>query len=386
MKRIVASLLAGAACCAVAATANAQDAKEFLVGLIGPETGIQAPFAKTYFDGMVPGVKMINDEGGVGGLPVRIVRCDNQSSEVPTVLCAKKLIEQDKVDMLVGAMGTPGTIAMEPTVAAEGIPLMAMAAGRSAYADPVKKWVFKEFYTNDDQIPATLNFIKKKGWSKIAVIVDNTAFGSDSAAAFKTLAAKMGITIVDNETYTVTDTDITAQLTHIRGANPDAIINWALAVGVGGLVGREAVQIGMNTPQFVGMNLQIPAFVQQAGPAAPNMFYTAGLIAVGDMPKDNPLYDNLVKYTKYFTAEYPGQKPISSSPSPVDALIIAQAAGKAIGPKVTDRAALRDAIEAIKNVKGLQGFWSFSPTSHESSLSDGVIIVKSGPDNSWVLQ
>ncbi len=359
-----------------AVAARAQDATEFKVGYVASITGLIAPITKYYMDGLDAGIKMVNESGGVGGLPVSVVKCDSQSNEAQAVLCTKRLIEQDKVNMLMGVGGTAPTVAIEPTVQAAGIPLFAIAAGRISYA-PLKKWVFKAIIGNDDQVPTVVKFLKKKGCIKVALIRDNTAFGNDSAKSIKEEAARDGVEIVADEVYTPTDTDITAQLTRIRGLNPQAVINYAVGIGVGGLISKEMVQLGMKQPSFVGMNQQIVGYAVNAGPegTAQTFFVAAKVASAADLPKDDPLYGPISTFTKYFKELHPDETPNSNSPTAVDALLIAQAAGKAIGKKVLDREALRDAIEHVTNLAGLQGFWTFTPEQHWSSLEAGAQIV-----------
>jgi hypothetical protein len=80
-----------------------------------------------------------------------------------------------------------------------------------------------------------------------------------------------------------------------------------------------------------------------------------------------------------------GALPTGNSGPVADGILFTQSVGKAIGPKVLDRAALRDAIESANHVAGLQGFWTFSPTDHGTSFVDGLAILKYA-DGEWVAQ
>jgi branched-chain amino acid transport system substrate-binding protein len=359
-----------------AGPALAQDANEFKVGYVASITGVIAPITKYYMDGLDAGVKMVNDSGGIGGLSVRVIKCDSQSNEAQAVLCTKRLIGQDDVNMLLGVGGTAPTVAIEPTVQTAGVPLFAIAAGRVAYA-PLKKWVFKAIIGNDDQVPTVVKFLKRKGWVKVALIRDNTAFGNDSAKSIKEEAARDGVEILADEVYTPTDTDITAQLTRVRGLHPQAVINYAVGIGVGGLIAKEMIQLGMDQPSFVGMNQQIEGYAKNAGAAATahTYFVAAKVASAADLPKDDPLYGPIATFTKYFKEAHQDQIANSNTPTAVDAILIAQAAGKSIGKKVLDREALREAIERVTNLAGLQGFWTFTPEQHWSSLEAGAQIV-----------
>ncbi len=359
-----------------AGSALAQDAAEFKVGYVASITGVIAPITRYYMDGLDAGVKMVNDSGGIGGLPVRVIKCDSQSNEAQAVLCTKRLIEQDDANMLLGVGGTAPTVAIEPTVQAAGIPLFAIAAGRVAYA-PLKKWVFKAIIGNDDQVPTVVKFLKRKGWVKVALIRDNTAFGNDSAKSIKEEAARNGVEILSDEVYTPTDTDMTAQLTRIRGLHPQAVINYAVGIGVGGLIAKEMIQLGMDQPSFVGMNQQIDGYAKNAGAAATahTYFVAAKVASAADLTKDDPLYGPIATFTRFFRQAHPDQIANSNTPTAVDAILIAQAAGKSIGKKVLDRQALREAIEHVTDVAGLQGFWTFTPEQHWCSLEAGAQIV-----------
>jgi len=367
-----------------AGPALAQGAGEFKVGYVASITGVIAPITRYYMDGLDAGVKMVNGTGGVGGLPVRVIKCDSQSNEAQAVLCTKRLIAEDNVNMLLGVGGTAPTVAIEPTVQAAGIPLFAIAAGRVAYA-PLKKWVFKAIIGNDDQVPTVVKFLKRKGWVKVALIRDNTAFGNDSARSIKEEAARDGVEILTDEVYTPTDTDITAQLTRIRGLHPQAVINYAIGIGVGGLIAKEMIQLGMDQPSFVGMNQQIDGYAKNAGAAATahTYFVAAKVASAADLPKDDPLYGSIATFTRYFKEAHPDQIANSNTPTAVDAILIAQAAGKSLGKKVLDRAALREAIEHVTDLAGLQGFWTFTPEQHWSSLEAGAQIVTYDGTN-WI--
>ncbi len=137
------SVVAAAGALALLGLANGQSpafaqASTFKIGWILPQVGPQAEVAKEYMDGVEVGLDMINSSGGFGGHPGKVIVCDSQGQEAQAVICAKKLINEDGVNLMLGATGTPQTIAIEPTVAAGGVPLFALAGGSAAWM-PVKK-------------------------------------------------------------------------------------------------------------------------------------------------------------------------------------------------------------------------------------------------------
>src|SRR5271165_865415 len=186
-----------------AGAAHAQS--EFKVGFVLSQVGPLAELAKTYLDGAEVGVAMVNDTGGIGGLKVRMIACDAQGQEPQAVICAKKLINDDKVNLMIGATGTPQTMAIIPTAESAGVPLFGMGAGRVIW-EPVKKWVFKSFPSNDDQIPVEIDFARSKGWKRVALITDNSAFGKGTAEITRTVVKEKGLELVADETYAPSDT------------------------------------------------------------------------------------------------------------------------------------------------------------------------------------
>jgi len=371
----------GVAALALAATGQATrptygQANEFKIGWVLPLVGPVAETAKAFMDGAEVALAMVNDAGGIGGLKARLVICDSQGQEAQAVLCTKKLIEQDQVNLLFGATGTPQTVAVLPTVDTAGIPMFAVAAGRVTWA-PVKKWVFKCLAANDDQIPAEMQFAAAKGWRKAALIRDNTAFGNDTADAVKSVAANTGMQIIVDEIYSPTDTDVTAQLTRIRALHPDIVLNLAGGLTTAVMISKKIVQLGMKTPIMLGTNNVVDAYAQLAPTAIGQSYFAGSKLVLSGIPKNDPLYPTISTFLKqYHAMRGAAAKPTANTTPMADAILLTAAVTKGMGTKVLDKAALRDAIESAHRVAGLQGFWSFSPTDHSTSFADGVVVVR----------
>ena len=200
---------------------------EFKIGYALSLTGPNAVIGKITLAGAQAGINMINSTGGIGGMKAVLVICDVQSVEQQAVICARKLALQDKVSIVLGTGSTPQTLAIIPTLAAAGVPLFSIASGSSTYS-PVKKWVFKGISGQADTIPPEVDYLKSKNMRRVAMIHDNGPLGSDISKILKDKIAGSGIEIVDTQVYSPTDTDVTAQVTHMRSTNPDAVLNVAI--------------------------------------------------------------------------------------------------------------------------------------------------------------
>jgi branched-chain amino acid transport system substrate-binding protein len=350
-------------------------ADDFKVGLVLPLTGAGADIAKNLAAGANAMVPVINAGGGIGGMQVKLTVCDSQSQEQQAVLCVRREVSEDKVNLVLGNGSTPQTLAALPVIEAAGVPLFSMAAGTAIYR-PLKKWVFKALNSNEDQVAAEIDYLKKKGWTHVAIIRDNGPFGTDIITSYKAMVPNTGIAIVADEAYTPTDTDMTAQVTRVRALKPDVIIDMAATAPPGAIVAKKIVQLGITAPIIVGTNLQTDGFVTLIGDASDQVIFTGLKAVLADLPKSDPLYDNIKAFTDSFKTVNPGVGINSLSPNTGDALIITQAAAKPLGARALDSNALLAAIEGTKNLPALQGTWSFSHDSHEVSLKDGTALIR----------
>jgi branched-chain amino acid transport system substrate-binding protein len=170
-------------------------------------------------------VQEVNAKGGVNGAKIELFIYDTQGDATKAVQLATKLIRNDKVVAIIGPSTTGESMAVIPLVQREQIPLISCAAGVKI-TEPVNAWVFKT--PANDQVAAEkiYNFAAKKGQKRIALLTVSDSYGSSGREQLKVLAAKKGFTIVADEVFSPKDTDMTPQLTKIRGANPDAVICW----------------------------------------------------------------------------------------------------------------------------------------------------------------
>jgi branched-chain amino acid transport system substrate-binding protein len=334
------------------------------------QIGPLAELAKTYLDGAEVGVAMVNETGGIGGMKVRLIACDAQGQEPQAVICAKKLINDDKVNLMIGATGTPSTMALIPSIEAAGPPLFGMGAGRVIW-EPVKKWVFKSFPSNDDQIPAELDYAKKKGWNRVALLTDNTSFGKDTAEMTREIVKKNGMQLVAEESYSPSDTDVTAQVTRTR-LPIHVILNRRF-------IPRHLVakirQLGMKTPLVQGMNFVVESYPPLV-PQAIDQSYFAGSKMMVDLPPSDPLYANITAFRKkYSEMRGASAKPNGNTITVPDILLMFQKVTQGMGAKVLDPEALRTAIESSHDIPELQGIWNLSPTNHGNSFAAGTVVL-----------
>ncbi len=321
--------------------------------------------------------EQVNKEGGIDGHPIQVTICDSQSGETSAVLCAKKLIEEDKVLAIIGPSQSGESLAMADTIEKAQVPLVSAAASIKI-VQPVKKWIFKTPYSDSLLVQALINHLKEKKLTRVGWMSVSNAFGDSGKTEFLKEAAAAGITIAAQETFADQDTDMSAQLTRIRGANPDAIVVWGLPPATA-VIAKNVAQLGIKQPLFLGA--ANASLIALAGSAANGVVFPAGKVLVANYLPDNDSQKKvLLQYTKDYSAKFGAATLSTFGGHAWDGFWIVANALKKSGP---DRAKLRDAIENMKGFVGITGVFSFSPTDHNGLDKRAVTMVEI-KDGKWV--
>ena len=233
------------------------------LAVTGPASFLGDPELKT----LQMYIERINEEGGVLGRKLELVHYDSGGSPKKAVGFAKRLIEQDKVDIIVGASTTGSTLAIIPLVEKAGMPLISLA-GSVKIIDPVKKWVFKTPHTDRMACAKIFEDMKKRGIAKVGMISGSGGFGKSMRGQCKSLAGEYGIEIVADETYGKKDTDMTVQLTKIKNAaGLQAVLNPGFGQGPA-IVTKNYAQLGIKVPMYQSHGVASKGFIELAGAAA----------------------------------------------------------------------------------------------------------------------
>jgi branched-chain amino acid transport system substrate-binding protein len=325
-------------------------------------------------------VREINSKGGVKGSPVELVIYDTQGDATKAVQWANKLIKDDKVVAIIGPSTTGETMAVKPVTEKEQIPLVSCAAGIKI-TEPVNPWTFKT--PANDQVAGEkiLNYAARLGQKRLALLTVSDGFGASGREQLKALAAQKGFTIVADETFGPKDTDMTAQLTKIRGAGADAIICWGTNPGPA-VVARNVKQLGITTPLYMSHGVASKKFIELATPeAAEGVMLPAGKLAIFDKLKPtDPQAKVLSDYDAAYRKAY-GVEASTFGGYAHDALQLIVEAVKKSGPAP---AQIRSGIEQTSKLVGVSGVFSMSPSDHNGldlSAFEMVRIVK----GDWVV-
>ena len=359
-RRLACRTLIALAAAAAAARALALAGEPIRIGsflaVTGPASFLGDPELKT----LEMLVDRVNAEGGVLGRKLQLVSYDSAGDAEKARTFVKRLIEQDKVDVIVGGSSTGETMAAVPLADAAGVPFVSLA-GAVVIVEPVKKWVFKTPHTDRMACEKVFVDMKARGFTKAALISGSGGFDKSMRAECLKVAAKHGLTIVADETYGAADTDMTAQLTKIKGSGAQAVLNAGFGQGPA-IVTRNHKQVGLGLPLYQSHGVASKEYVKLAGDAAEGVRLPAAALLVSDLlaPGD-PQKPVVSAYRSAYETRYKTEVSTFGGHA-YDGLMLALNAMKAAGS--TDKAKVRDALEATKGYVGTGGIVNMSATDH----------------------
>ena len=353
--------LAAPAAIAVGTSLSAFAADPIKIGSVLSVTGPAAFLGDPELKTLQLYIEKINKEGGVLGRQLQLVHYDDGTDASKANGFAKRLIDDDKVDIIVGGTVTGSTMSMIPLVEKAEIPFISLA-GAVVIVEPVKKWVFKTPHTDRMAAEKVFEDMKKRNLTKVALLSETSGFGASGKKETEAMAAKMGITLVANETYGPKDTDMTPQLTKIKNtAGVQAVFVFGLGQGPA-LVNKNYKQLGITLPLYHAHGVASEEFIKLSGPAAEGVRLPAAALLVADkLAANDPQKAVTTGYRKTYNDRF--KEDVSTfGGHAYDGLMIAVEAFKRAGS--TDKAKVRDAIEGTKGYIGTGGKVNMSATDH----------------------
>ena len=306
-------------------------------------------------------IERINAAGGVLGRKLELYTYDDGTDATKANGFAKRLIEEDKVDILIGGTTTGSTMAMVPVVEKAEIPFISLA-GAVVIIEPVKKWVFKTPHTDRMAAEKVFEDMKKRGLTKVGLLSENSGFGQSGKKETLAVAGKYGIQIVADEMYGPKDADVTTQLTKIKNtAGVQALLVFGFGQGPA-VVTKNIGQLGITLPHYESHGVASEEYIKLSGKAAEGVrLPAAALLVAKALPNNDPQKPIVVGYEKAYKDRYK-QDVSTFGGHAIDGLMIAVNAIKRA--KSTDKAKVRDAIEQTKGFIGTGGIVNMSPTDH----------------------
>ncbi len=319
----------------------------------------------------------------IAGQKIEYIVLDDGSDTTKAVANTRKLITEDKVDIVLGSTITPNSLAMIDVVAENQVPMISMAAS-ARIVEPVdakKRWVFKTPQNDIMMSLAIATHMANNGVKTVGFIGFADAYGEGWYGEFSKVAALKGLQIVANERYSRTDTAVTGQVLKIMGTKPDAV----LVAGSGtpaALPQKTLKERGYTGKYYQTHGVANSDFLRVGGKDVDDTYLPAGPVLVADqLPASNPVRKSAQAYVAAYEAAH-GKGSVSTFGAHAwDAGLLMTAAVPAALKKAKPgtpefRAALRDAIEQVKDLPGAHGIFSMSPTDHLGLDQRAYVMVK----------
>ena len=358
MQRVAATAVIGlSAVLGTGLQASAQIKIGAVLSVTGPASFLGDPEKRTleiYVDD-------INAKGGVNGQKLQLIVYDDAGNPNNARTFATRLVEEDKIDAMVGGSTTGATLAMIPVFEDAKIPFISLA-GAVQIIQPVRKWVFKTPHTDTMACEKIFADLKARNLTTIALISGTDAFGKSMRDQCVAVAPKAGVKIATEESYGPRDSDMTPQLTKIHNtAGVQAVINPGFGQGPA-IVTRNYRQLGIKLPFYQSHGVASKQFIELAGPAAEGVRLPAAALLIADkLPASDPQKPVVVNYTREYQAKTK-QAVSTFGGHAYDGLMILVGAMKRA--KSADKAKVRDEIEKTKGYIGTGGIVNMSPTDH----------------------
>lgn len=324
-------------------------------------------------------VDEINKAGGIRGTKLELVTYDTAGDATKAVQLANKLIKNDKVAAIVGPSTTGESMAVIPVAEKERVPLISCAAGIKI-TEPVKPWVFKTAQNDTLAVAKIYDSLQKQKVRKIAILTVSDGFGSSGREQLKAQAARYGLEILVDDTFGPKDTDMTSQLTKIRGSQAQAIICWGTNPGPA-IVAKNAKQLGIKTPLYMSHGVSSKKFIELAGDAAEGVRLPSGKVIVADLlPASDSQKKSLLSYVRDYKNHYRVEGDHFGGHA-WDAVMLIKGA---IERGATTPEAIRNQLEKTRNFHGIGGTFNYSPTDHAGLTKDAFVLVEV-KNKDWVI-
>lgn len=349
----------------------------------GPASSLGEPEANT----VTMLAEQINAQGGVLGPDgklhqLEVKMYDDQSDATVAVEVVKKLIDEDKVTVIVGGSGSPASIAVIETVTGASVPFVSVASSSKIVTKDdgsQHHWVFKTPQQNLPVAQVQYEWMAAHGFNQIASLGVNNAFGADSMAALKMLAGEEGMEIVWEGTFEAGDTDFNAQLTAIAGTPAEVLVVHATP-GEGAPLTVQFRDLGLEMPIIHNHGIGNRAFIDTAGDAAEGVLFPIGkLLVASQLPDSDPQKATLLQYQADYQARF-GKPPSTFGGHAWDAVMMVKGALEAVG---TDSAAIRGYLESeITNFVGISGIFNITAQDHTGIGKESLVLVEI-TDGDW---
>lgn len=354
---------------AAAVPAIAQVKVGVITGATGPGASLGIPYKNTF--SVLPKT--------LGGQAVQYVVMDDATDPTNAVKLARKLITEDKVDLVIGSSSVPAATAITDVSAELKTPQIALSpVGGAASKNP---WVFSVPQPVSIMMGAVADHMKANGVKTVGYIGFADSWGDLVLSGLKAHVDSAGVKVVAEERYARLDTSVAGQVLKVLAANPDAVVLGGSGTP-GALPNVTLAERGYKGRVYHNHGVINKDFLRVGGKALDGAFAPTGPVMVAEqLPDSNPIKKVALEFTKAYEGSFgPGSRNAFAAYS-YDAYLLADSAVAVAAKKAKPgtpefRQALRDALEGTKGVVGTHGIYSMTATDHAGVDNRARVLVR----------
>lgn len=326
-------------------------------------------------------------EKTIGGEPVRYVILDDGSDPTNAAKNARKLVSEEKADVLLGSNGVPSAVQMAQAAAEAKIPMLVMTP--ALLTGNVLHWSFVVPQPTELMMSAVSEQLKKHGVKTVGYIGFSDVWGDLVYKAIQSQAGQYGYKIVTDERYARADTSVTGQVLRLMSKNPDAVIVGGSGTGAA-LPHVSLVERGYKHTIYHNHGTVNAEFIKVGGKAVEGAVAPTGpLVVPEELPDSYPTKKVSLDFTQRYEAAFGKGTRNAFAGYSYDGYLLLKAAvpvalkkGKPGTPEF--HAALRDALENVKNVVGTHGVYNMNPKNH-NGLDERARVLVEVRNGAWHL-
>ena len=345
-------------------------AQEYKIGLVSSLTGPGSFIGDPFHKAAKLAVDRANAAGGINGKKIQLIVYDSEASADKTLVFVKKLINDDKVSVILGP-DFSGTVRAS-------LPTIEEAKVASLYNTPIiepkpDSFHFTPWPSEETGYRVALKWFQAKGIKTVGVIATTDLSGESGNRWVQKLHAEYGLQITITERMEMADKDVTAQLTKIKAAKPDAVFS----IGSGAIVAVVAkgyVRLGFPQPLMLSTGAISGTFPELLKGITPDtlIFATYNLLVVDTLPDSHVSKKPIKDFLKIYKDTY-GKDGDQYGGSGWDLAHIVIDAMRKVG---TDPVKIRDEIQKVKDYPGTMAPITFSKTQHRGTADDAFIMAQ----------
>ena len=344
--------------------------QEYKIGLVASATGYGSFIGDPFVKSAKMAVEKANAAGGINGKKIELIIYDSEGSADKTLVFVKKLIQSDNVSILLGPDFSGTVRASLPTIEAAKMPTLYNTPIIPPKAD---SYHFTPWPSEETGYRVALKSLQARGVKKLAVIATTDLSGKSGLDWVEKVHGEYGMELVKVERMEPADKDVTAQLTNIRAAHPDAVFS----IGSGAIVAvvcKGYTRLGFNQPLMLSTGAISSKFPELLKGITPDtlIFASYNMLVVDTLPDSDPIKKPMQEFIKLYK-DKTGEAADFFASSGWDLANIAIDALRAVG---TDNDKIKAYIESVKDYPAMLAPLTFTKDNHRGAADSAFIMAQ----------